>query len=108
MNTKSIFIFLVIMFLFACIQRYEVYGVCRHDATYALTVAGEKYPVRMTYGLWGTRGHNKAQAFKDGQWRWLCVDYPNVYFCSGDNGYVENSYYNPRVWLSKYASCLKS
>lgn len=105
---KIFLIFIAFLFL-SCNQRYEMYGVCRHEATYAMCVAGKLYPSRMTFGDWGRpAGHNKAQAFKDGQWRWLCVDYPAVYFCPGDAGYIEKTFYTAKTWLLKYSIILKS
>lgn len=93
----------------SCDQRYEVYGVCRHDATYALCVAGKIYPTRMTFGDWGRpAGHNKSQAFVNGEWKWLCVDYPAVYFCPGDDGYIDKVYYTSKSWVVYYAAYLKS
>ena len=87
--------------------RFEVYGVCRHETVYAMAVMGEKYPVRATSGLWGTREHSRAQVFKDGEWRWLHVDFPAVYIGVGDAGYTPREFYIPLIWFTKWGWALK-
>lgn len=91
--------------------RFEVYGVCRHETVYAMCVMGEKYPVRATEGLWGTRQHSRAQAFIDGEWKWLHVDFPAVYIGAGDRQgneeYRPTQFYKPMIWLSRCGWGLK-
>lgn len=82
-----------------CVPSHSVMGVCRHEATFAMSVMGEKHECRVAQGLWGGRLHAKAQVFLDGQWKWLCVDYPAVFPCRGDDGFTPNQFYIPKVWM---------
>ena len=88
-------------------QSYTVTGVCRHEATYAISVMGEHHPVRVAAGPSSIGTHARAQAYLDGNWWWLCVDYPDVYPCAGDLGFRPIYYYTPRVWLGAEAGMLK-
>ena len=95
-----------VMLIEAC-QHYAVFGVCRHESTYAMAVMGEKHPVRVQVGDWQGCYHCRAQAFIDGEWQWLCVDYPEVHACKGDEGFRPNQVYKPKIWMSRYGFQLK-
>ena len=88
-------------------KRRGIMGVCRHDATYAISVMGEQHPVRVARGYWGIADHARAQAYLDGAWRWLCVDYPDVITCAGDTGFQPTQYYKPKIWMSMFGWDLK-
>jgi len=87
-----------VMLIEAC-QHYAIYGVCRHDSTYAMSVMGERHPVRVAVGDWQGGYHSRAQAFIDGEWQWLCVDYPEVHACKGDEGFRPQYIYKPKIWM---------
>jgi len=97
----------VVIFLLEGCQSYTVTGVCRHEATYAISVMGEQHPVRVARGYWGRSDHVRAQAYLDGAWRWLCVDYPDVITCAGDTGFAPTQFYKPQIWLSMFGWDLK-
>ena len=99
-------VMLTVWILEGC-QSYTVTGVCRHEATYAISVMGEQNPVRVARGYWGTTDHARAQAYLDGAWRWLCVDYPDVITCAGDTGFQPNQFYKPMIWMSMFGWKLK-
>ena len=71
-------------------------GECRHEATYARSVFGEQL------GYWRQDAfvglHSQAQAFVDGQWRWLCVDFPLVYQCSAEPRFFPDRYFTFLEW----------
>jgi len=73
-------------------------GVCRHEATYAITVMGEKYPVRVAGGDYQGARHAQAQAWINGEWRWLAVDYGVVSIVAEDPNFRHSEYYVPWVW----------
>jgi len=73
-------------------------GVCRHEATYAVSVMGEKYPARVAVGYRSGAYHSQAQVAQNNDWRWLCVEYPEVYVCAADATFEPHRYYVPWVW----------
>ncbi|KKS26148.1 MAG: hypothetical protein UU87_C0003G0068 [Parcubacteria group bacterium GW2011_GWA2_42_11] len=85
-----ILLFIVILST-GCATSFQ--GVCRHEAIYAVSVVGERYPVRIAVGKSAVpEGHSQAQAFINGRWEWLKVRWPNVVISIQDSfspeGYV--------------------
>lgn len=83
---------------------YTAMGACAESATYAISTVGEKHPVRVATGLWGPRErlytHAQAQVWLDGEWKFLCVDFPSVETCPRDPEFSPMEYYVPWVWFA--------
>ena len=87
----------LILLLQGCAPTYT--GVCRHEATYAISVVGERVPVRVAVGKIRHERHAQAQAFISGEWRYLAVKGREVFPGSPDGGFVVTGYYHPVGWL---------
>lgn len=95
-----------LVLVYGCDKPYEgkMAGACRHEATYAAVVMGERYPVRVVGGIWSLPGkpgvlHAIAQAQISGKWEWLCVQaYPEVKVCEEDPNFRATTYYTPQTW----------
>lgn len=77
----------------------SIKGICRHSATYAAVVYGERYPVRICGGTRYGYAHSQAQAEIDGEWEWLQVSFPTVYVGSKDRWFEPNIVIEAREWL---------
>lgn len=83
----------------------EIMGVCRHEATYAISVFGEKYPVRVAVGDRQGVYHSQAQAWVGNDWRWLSVGSNFVVrICAKDETFTPKYYYVPWVWFAERMS----
>lgn len=80
-------------------KKTSLTGICRHHATYALAVFGEKYPVRIAGGVNHDFAHVQAQAYIDEKWQWLKVNYPDVVTGSRDSGFVEDTFISASDWF---------
>ena len=50
---------------------WAIDGVCRHQAIFAAIVFGDFYPVRVAVGPGRNAWHAQAEAYIQGEWRWL-------------------------------------
>jgi len=82
-------------------------GNNKNDAIYAITVMGEKHPVRVMIGKLNGEQYVKAQAWKDNDWKYLCIDYPAVYFCEIEKDVIVSHYNNPKIWLYDIGETLR-
>ena len=78
---------------------HSIKGICRHSATYAAIVYGERHPVRICGGQIGDYAHTQAQALIDGGWEWLQVSFPTVYVGGKDSGFEPNIIIEMSDWL---------
>lgn len=82
-----------------------VNGVCRHNAMYNALVLGDvaHKKVRIAWGPTSFKGinHAQAQAFVDGEWRWLCFDGAEPDFCNQDNFEIIK-YYTPKEFYNHF------
>lgn len=89
----------LLLFLLSCEKHYDMFGNADDKTTYAMVVMGEKYPIRASVGKLDNKQYSQAQAFHENQWKYLCIDYPAVYFCEADTGFVATNFYNPMIWM---------
>lgn len=100
---------LILYLFFGCADKgnVEIMGVCRHEATYAISVFGEKYPVRVAVGDRQGVYHSQAQAWVDNDWRWLSVGSNFVVRISAkDETFTPKLYYVPWVWFAERISVM--
>jgi hypothetical protein len=96
---------LILYLVYGC-ATYTAMGESSQAATYAISVVGEKHPVRVAWGFWGLResliAYAQAQVWMYGQWQWLCVNFPAVYTCPRDPEFDPQQYYVPSAWFQDY------
>lgn len=70
----------ILVLLVSCAPIQYDRGHCQHEALVAAMVYMQEYEVRIAYGQMrdGSAAHVQAQAFIDGQWRWLQC-YPRTF-----------------------------
>jgi len=74
-------IFITILVLTGCATSPDpLRGWCRHDTLYTVSVAGERYPVRVGYGKIKGIKHVQAQAKINNRWYWLELEFGEVVF----------------------------
>ena len=78
-----------------------MFGIDDDKTTYAMTVIGEKHSVRAVVGTLNNKPYSQAQAWNDNQWKYLCIDYPAVYFCETDKNFIPTQFYNPQIWMMR-------
>jgi len=62
---------IALFFIFNGCSGINIQGVCRHNALYCASVAGEKYPIRIAVGKWDNINHVQAQALVNDGWKFL-------------------------------------
>ena len=91
------------LFLAGCAGTYTAMGGSSQAATYAIFVVGELHPVRVAVGPWGPREYLQsiamAQVWLNGEWKWLCINFPAVNTCPRDPEFDPQQYYGPVVWF---------
>ena len=75
-----------------CSTPPRLHGVCRHNTLYTVSVAAEKYPVRVAYGYIKEIPHVQAQAKIADQWYWLELNFNEVSFVDSTNFTPEKFY----------------
>ncbi len=79
---------------------HSIKGICRHSATYAAIVYGERHPVRICGGRIGDIAHTQAQAFVNDEWEWLQVNFPKVYVGNKDSCFEPDIIIDMPDWLT--------
>jgi len=99
---------LILFILFGCSHYYVGRMECRHEAVVSALIAQEKYPVRIAFGTVigdesGVVWHAQAQAFVDGEWRWLHLRGDYVVIADKDKGWREENFWSVKDFCKLFS-----